>query len=206
MAICSQLGKAINQLVTIVTPGTFLRWIREDKRAAQKGLPIAKRGRRRTAEQIRKLVIKLAKENIWGYTRIVGELRKLRIRSVSKSTVRNILKEYGLDRCPKRSGTTWDEFVGRHAASLWQADFLSQRILTAKGLRDSSGAAFRRYMQIFSDDLQFSTDSGSAQYYLSSARMIRMLERSAASDGCTGVATKRATVRISAERLEACNR
>jgi len=133
----AKLGKAINQLVTIVTPGTLLRWIREDKRAARKGVPVAKRGRRRTVEQIRKLIIKLAKENAWGYTRIVGELRKLRIRSVSKSTVRNILKDYGLDPCPTRGGSTWDEFVSRHAASLWQADFLSQRIVTTKGLRDA---------------------------------------------------------------------
>jgi len=35
-----------------------------------------------TAEDIRKLIIKLAKENEWGYTRILGELRKLNIRSV----------------------------------------------------------------------------------------------------------------------------
>lgn len=133
----AKLGKAINQLVTIVNPGTFLRWIREEKRAARKGLPLAKRGRRRTAEQIRKLIIRLAQENAWGYTRIVGELRKLRIRSVSKSTVRNILKECGLDPCPKRSGGTWDEFVARHASSLWQVDFASQRILTTKGLRDA---------------------------------------------------------------------
>jgi putative transposase len=100
-------------------------------------MPGAQRGRRRTAEQIRKLIIKLAKENSWGYTRIVGELRKLRIRSVSKSTVRNILKEYGLDPCPKRAGTTWDDFLSRHAASLWQADFLMQRILTMKGIRNA---------------------------------------------------------------------
>ncbi len=133
----AKLGKAIHQIVTIVTPGIFLRWIREDKRAGRKSLPAAKRGRRRTAEQIRKLIIKLAKENSWGYTRIVGELRKLRIRSVSKSTVRNILKEYGLEPCPKRSGTTWDDFLSRHAASLWQADFLTQKILTVKGIRDA---------------------------------------------------------------------
>jgi len=132
-----KLGKAIHQIVSIVTPGTFLRWIREAKQGARKGLPAGKRGRRRTAEQIRKLIIKLAKENAWGYTRIVGELRKLRIRSVSKSTVRNILKEHGLDPCPKRSGTTWDEFISQHAASLWQADFLSQKIVTAKGIRDA---------------------------------------------------------------------
>jgi putative transposase len=133
----AKLGKAIHQIVTLVTPGTFLRWIREDKKAGRKRLPAAKRGRRRTAGQIRKLIIKLAKENSWGYTRIVGELRKLRIRSISKSTVRNILKESGLEPCPKRSGTTWDAFINQHAASLWQADFLSQKVLTWKGIRDA---------------------------------------------------------------------
>jgi len=133
----AKLGKALHQIVTIVTPSTFLRWIREEKRAARKGIPAAKRGRCRTAEQIRRLIVRLAKENSWGYARIVGELRKLRIRSVSKSTVRNILKGHGLDPCPMRSGTTWDEFVSRHAASLWQTDFLSQKILTVKGIRDA---------------------------------------------------------------------
>jgi putative transposase len=133
----AKLGKAIHQMVTIVTPGTFLRWIREEKRAGRRSLPIVKRGRRRTAEQIRKLIIKFAKENAWGYTRIVGELRKLRIRSVSKSTVRNILKDSGLDPCPKRSGATWDDFLSRHAASLWQADFLTQKVLTVKGIRNA---------------------------------------------------------------------
>jgi putative transposase len=133
----AKLGKALYQIVTIVTPSTFLCWVREEKRNAQKGVPAAKRGRRRTGEQIRRLIVRLAKENSWGYARIVGELRKLRIRTVSKSTVRNVLKEHGLDPCPKRSGTTWDEFVSRHAASLWQADFLSQKILTVKGIRDA---------------------------------------------------------------------
>src|SRR5437773_86166 len=81
----AKLGRAIHEIVTIVTPGTFLRWVREDKRAAGKTHPAAKRGRRRTAEQIRKLIIKLAKENPWGYARIVGELKKLGICSVTKS-------------------------------------------------------------------------------------------------------------------------
>src|SRR6188472_1704470 len=67
-----RLGKAIHQIMTIVTPSTFLRWIREDRQAGRKKLPAAKRGRRRTAEQIRRLIIKLAKENRWGYARIVG--------------------------------------------------------------------------------------------------------------------------------------
>ena len=131
-----KLGKALHRLVTIVTPGTFLRWIREEKRAVRKSTKPSKRGRPRTAEEIRRLIVKLAKENAWGYARIVGELKKLGLRSIKKSTVRNILKAEGLDPCPKRSGATWDEFLARHAASLWQCDFFTQKVLTVKGLKE----------------------------------------------------------------------
>jgi len=132
----AKLGKALHQLVTIVTPSTFLRWIREEMRAGRKRTKPAKGGRPRTAEEIRKLIVKLAKENTWGYARIVGELKKLGLRSIKKSTVRNILKAEGLDPCPKRSGATWDEFLARHAVSLWQCDFFTQKILTIKGMRE----------------------------------------------------------------------
>jgi putative transposase len=138
----AKLGKALHQLVTIVTPGTFLRWIREEKRVRRTSTVPAKRGRRRTAEQIRRLVVKMARENTWGYARIVGELKKLGIGSIKKSTVRNILKTAGLDPCPKRTGATWDEFVTRHAVSLWQCDFFTQKVLTVKGLREVFVLAF----------------------------------------------------------------
>lgn len=82
------------------------------------------------------MVLRLARENEWGYARIVGELKKLGIRSIKKSAVRNILKSAGIDPCAKRSGTTWDEFVARHAASLWQCDFFSQKVLTLTGIRE----------------------------------------------------------------------
>lgn len=133
----AKLGKALRQLVSIVTLDTFLRWIREEKTSGKRKTKAAKRGRPRTKEEIRALVIKFAKENTWGYLRIVGELKKLGIFSMKKSTVRNILKQEGLDPCPKRSGATWDEFITRHAASLWQADFFSQKVLTTKGIREA---------------------------------------------------------------------
>jgi putative transposase len=138
----SKLARALHRLVAIVTPGTFLRWIREDKRAVRKRTKPAKRGRPRTAEEIRSLIVKLAKENAWGYARIVGELKELGLRSIKKSTVRNILKAEGLDPCPKRSGATWDEFLARHAASLLQCDFFTQKVLTLKGLREVFVLAF----------------------------------------------------------------
>ena len=45
--------------VTIVHPGTLRRWIREDRK--KRNTPAA-RGRRRTAADIRKLILKLARE------------------------------------------------------------------------------------------------------------------------------------------------
>src|SRR5262245_44761644 len=59
----ARLGKAIRQVVTIVAPDTFLRWIREDQRNRKAKKPPVKRGRRRTAEDIRKLIVRMAREN-----------------------------------------------------------------------------------------------------------------------------------------------
>ena len=130
----ARLGKAIHELVSIVHPATLRRWIREDQKG-KRTKPV-KVGRRQTAESIRKLILKLAKENNWGYTRILGEMRKLGIKSISRNTVKNILKANGLDPGPNRGVGTWDEFLKLHAATLWQCDFLSVRSLTTKGLRD----------------------------------------------------------------------
>ena len=55
---------------------------------------------------------------------------------MSRNTVKNILKENGLDPGPKRGAGTWDEFLKIHAATLWQCDFYSKKVLTLKGLRD----------------------------------------------------------------------
>lgn len=128
-------GKVLRQLTTIVAPDTLLRWIRAEKKDGKK--EAVKRGRRRTPEQIRRLILKLAKENQWGYTRILGELRKLGIHSISRSTIKRILKDAGLDPGPRRGEGTWDEFLKQHAASLWQCDFFSKRVLTIKGIREA---------------------------------------------------------------------
>jgi putative transposase len=130
----AKLGKALNQLVTIVHPDTRRRWIRESRK--QRKVKAAKVGRRPTALEIRKLIIKLAKETGWGYTRILGELKKLGIECVSRNTVKRVLQANGLDPGPKRGVGTWDEFLKIHAATLWQCDFMSVKALTPKGFRD----------------------------------------------------------------------
>ena len=131
----AKLGKkALHQLVSIVHPDTLRRWIRESNKTCK--LQPQKVGRRPTAESTRRLIIKLARETGWGYTRILGELKKLGIQSVSRNTVKRILRANGLDPGPKRGIGTWDEFLKIHAATLWQCDFLAVKSLTPKGFRD----------------------------------------------------------------------
>lgn len=126
------VGNAIKDLITIVSPRTVLRWVNGDspRTAASPRKP----GRPRTAEAIRDLVLRLARETGWGYTRILGELKKLGIRSVSRTTVVNILREAGLDPGPKRGEGTWSEFLTRHAQTLWACDFFSTKVWTTAGL------------------------------------------------------------------------
>ena len=132
------LGTAIMGLITVVTPGTFLRWIREAKAGNEPG----KAGRRRRIN-VRKLIVKLARENPgWGYTRVLGELRKLTRQKVSRQFVANVMREHGFDPGPKRGEKTWDEFLKMHAATLWQCDFFSHKVLTLRGVRELFVIAF----------------------------------------------------------------
>jgi putative transposase len=127
------LGKAINELITIVTPATFARWLSGELRKDK--APARQSGRPRTAADVRDLVVRLATENAWGYTRILGELKKLGIR-ISRTTVIAILKEQGFEPGPKRGAGTWSDFVRRHAATLWACDFFSKKVWTSGGLVD----------------------------------------------------------------------
>jgi putative transposase len=132
------LRTAIMGLITVVTPGTFLRWIREAKAGNEPG----KAGRRRRID-VRKLIIKLARENPgWGYTRVLGELRKLTKQKVSRQFVANVMREHGFDPGPHRGEKTWDEFLKMHAATLWQCDFFSHKVLTLRGVREFFLIAF----------------------------------------------------------------
>jgi putative transposase len=133
----SKLGPAIRSVISIVSPRTFLRWVNGEVRTGEsKGATKAKPGRPRTDDEVRELILRLAKENGWGYTRILGELKKLAVGSVSRSTVVNILKANGFDSGPTRGKGTWSEFIERHARTLWASDFLQVQTMTTKGLVD----------------------------------------------------------------------
>jgi putative transposase len=132
----SILGPAINSLITVVSPRTFSRWKKERKGPAKAGKPRRKPGRPRTEAEIRDLILRLARENGGGFPKIMGELKKLGVNSVCRSTVVNILKEAGFDPGPKRGKGSWSEFLKRHHETLWASDFLSVKSLTTKGFVD----------------------------------------------------------------------
>ena len=124
------IGPALERIISIVRYQTFRRWLRDQRQEK----PTKKCGRRPTPEYVRELVIRIAKETGWGYTRILGELKKLGVTKVSRQTVVNILKANGLEPGPRRGPGTWDEFLTMHAQTLWQCDFFSKRILSRAGM------------------------------------------------------------------------
>jgi putative transposase len=121
--------------VTIVTPRTFSRWLKGERRgtAAKRQ---RKPGRPRTADEIREWVQRMARETGWGYSRIFGELKKRGIHAIARSTVVKILKEHGLDPGPKRGEGTCTDFWKRHAATLYACDFFSTKVITLRGMAE----------------------------------------------------------------------
>jgi putative transposase len=124
-----RLGSKIKEVITIVHPRTFAHWLSESK----SGVKPRKRGRPRKPEQIRQLIVKIAKETGWGYRRILGELKKLRIYNISRATISRILQEHGFDPGPKRGQGTWYDFFERHIKTVWATDFFTKKVWTLRG-------------------------------------------------------------------------
>jgi putative transposase len=108
--------------VRLVSPRTLLRW-HAQLVARRWTYPHRRPGRPPTAEAIRALVLRMARENPrWGYRRIHGELVGLG-HSVAASTVWKIMKDAGLDPAPRRSGPTWRQFLTAQAHAILAIDF-----------------------------------------------------------------------------------
>ncbi|MEO2012317.1 MAG: DDE-type integrase/transposase/recombinase [Pirellulaceae bacterium] len=127
------IGRAVEELITIVTPGTFYRWLREEDGKSKAKNP---KGGQRKPKEIRELVIQIARTTGFGYTRIIGEFRKMGIKQISRQTVRNILKEEGIEPGPDRTSDSWANFLQRHRDTLWACDFFSVKTVTTRGLRE----------------------------------------------------------------------
>ncbi|MCA1693328.1 MAG: hypothetical protein LC749_00595 [Actinobacteria bacterium] len=90
-----------------ITSATILRWHRDVVKRRWTQPRRHRSGGRRTAPELRRLVLRLAAENSsWGYRRIHGELAGLGYQ-IAASTVWSILKRAGIDPAPRRDGPSW---------------------------------------------------------------------------------------------------
>ncbi len=129
-----RLGRRLlQQVASIVSPDTILRWHRL-LIAAKWTYPKRGIGRPGVMLEIQKLIVRMAQENSsWGYCRIQGALKNLS-HKVAASTVRNVLKEHGLQPAPKRS-TSWRTFLRAHMGQVVSTDFFTVEAWTRRGLR-----------------------------------------------------------------------
>lgn len=119
----------------IFNPETILKWHRALKAGKWNFSKRQKttKGRPATAADTASLIVKLARENTWGYDRIAGEMTKLG-HIVSPSTIRNILKKHGLPTSPNRKGMDWKTFISSHLDVTWATDFFTEEVWTTRGL------------------------------------------------------------------------
>jgi hypothetical protein len=133
--IAHRLGrKALEEVAGAAQPDTILGWYRKFIAKKFDGSRFRQRvGRPRIAEEIERLVVRMAKENpSWGYDRIVGALANLGHR-LSDQTVGNVLR-HGLSPAPKRKQTvSWKDFIRSHRDVLVGMDFFTAEVLTLKG-------------------------------------------------------------------------
>ena len=108
--------KMIEQVATILTPDTILRWRRELVAAKWDYSERRKKiGRPPASAEVVELVLRMARENPgWGYDRVQGALANLG-HLISNTSVSSILKAHGVDPAPDRKRqSTWKSFlIGR---------------------------------------------------------------------------------------------
>jgi putative transposase len=116
----------------LVTPATLLRW--HQRLVARRWTYGGRCGRPPIGDEIRALVLRLARENPrWGYQRITGELNGLGL-AVSATTVRKILRQAGLGPAGERAELSWRAFLRT------QAELGSPRVHLAGCTANPTGA------------------------------------------------------------------
>lgn len=135
-AKAKRLGrKTLNQIATIVTPDTLMRWFH--RLIGAKWTHPAKRqrvGRPGLMKAIAALIVRFATENAgWGYCRIQGELKSVG-HTVASTTIANVLKANGIKPAPDRP-SSWKAFLKAHWGQIVATDFFTTEMWTLSGLK-----------------------------------------------------------------------
>ncbi|MDA1264099.1 MAG: integrase core domain-containing protein [Planctomycetota bacterium] len=126
--------RALNQVATIVTPDTLMRWHRRLIAAKWTYGARARAGRPGLMKNIKAMILRMATENpSWGYSRIQGELNGVG-HTVARTTVSNVLKANGIKPAPDRP-STWRSFIQAHWGQIAAMDFLTAEVWTPVGPR-----------------------------------------------------------------------
>lgn len=129
-----QFGHEIDDLLKVVVPGTYKRWVRE----ASNGVTFKSVGRSRIAQSVRDLIHRIARENKgWGYRRIFSELKKLGI-TIGATTVRKVMVDDGIEPPPweRAEGPpiSWKTFINAHMDSIMACDFFTKNVCSIYGV------------------------------------------------------------------------
>jgi putative transposase len=120
--------KAMGDVIRIVKPATLFGWHKQLVRLKWT-CRHRSAGRPRTDKAIEQLVLRLARENDWGYERIEGELLKLGY-TISHETVGTILERHGIPPAPERDPSpSWRHLMTHYKDQLLACDFFTVETL-----------------------------------------------------------------------------
>jgi putative transposase len=127
--------KALQQVATIATPDTILRWYRALVAAKYDGSRKRSPGPPRKSVEIVRLLLEMATQNTgWGYTRLRDALNNLGFK-IERTTVERILSEHGIEPAPERKRRySWATFIKAHMGVIAGMDFFTVEVVTAMGL------------------------------------------------------------------------
>jgi putative transposase len=135
LRIGAECGHEIDGLLDVARPATYRRWLAQ----MRAGTPFKALGRPRLTQELRDVVIRIGSENLlWGFKRIVGELKKLGLYAGANS-VKRILNEAGIHPSPERHrkmpALPWSTFIRAHMETMIACDFFTKTVCTLSGPR-----------------------------------------------------------------------